>query len=162
MTCTIVSSGSEQYWRCKNEHEYPYTAIKVILLQKIRQLYTDGFTKFYMNCEFGVPLWAAEVICLLKEQGCMDLQLCIVIPYEEQCRNWSEDLRNRYYRVHELADNVILTSTQYHEKCYQYTDEIMAKESDLIMIFKQSEEDVYILKYAEKFEIPIAVLKMTD
>lgn len=80
MNCTIVTTGEELLLECKNENEKPYPAIKVRLRNAIWELYCKGVDSFYLNCEYGVPLWAAEIICALKMYN--DIELHIVMPYE--------------------------------------------------------------------------------
>lgn len=148
MTCTIASDGSEQHWECKNEYEQPYTAIKILLLQKIRQLYTDGYTDFYVNCDQGIPMWAAEMVCALREKCCPEMWLHIVIPYEEQCRNWAEDLRDRYYGIHAQADSVTLAASHFSENSYETADMLMAENSDLVLIFGNEAAHSFLAAYA--------------
>ena len=79
MTCTIVSDEAELLLKCKNEHEPPYPAVKEQLRDAIWELCCKGFNKFYLNCEYGIPLWTAEIICAFKMYN--DIELHIVIPY---------------------------------------------------------------------------------
>lgn len=82
MTCTIISAGEELLLDNKNEHEPPYPMIKEKLRELIWELYCKGYHCFYVNCEYGVPLWTAEIIAALKMYN--DITLNIVLPYEEQ------------------------------------------------------------------------------
>lgn len=133
MVCTIISDGGELLRQCKNEHEKPYTEIKEKLRQIIWELYKCGFDTFYLNCEYGVPLWAAEIICAMKIYS--DIELHIVTPYEEQAVNWCEEHRERYFKVHSKADGVVMASTQYYDGCYEKADDMMIAESDLLAVF---------------------------
>lgn len=153
MKCMISSNGIEKCWECQNEHEHPYVQLKLILLQKLRELYNGGYTDFYINCERGVPLWTGEAICHLRQHDCAGIRLHIVIPYEEQCRNWPEDLRNRYYRVHELADSVTAANTQYEEDCYIRADLLMAENCDLIFFLGRAADSPHLVEFARKHDI---------
>lgn len=101
MTCTIISTGFEKQLTCKNELEKPYSDLKRTLWKKICEAYSMGYTTFYVNSKYSIPLWAAESICILKQNNL--IKLYIVIPYEEQSKNWIEEHRNRYFTVHEKA-----------------------------------------------------------
>ncbi len=153
MTCTILSNETEKNWQCRNEHEQPYVALKLFLMQKIRQLYADGYTDFYLNCEEGVPLWAGEIVCCLKEQECTGMRLHVAIPYEEQCRDWTEELRDRYYRVHEQADSVTQTGTHPDADCYLRAEKFMVQDSDLLLLFGNAEDDSRFAEYAGTYDV---------
>ncbi len=158
MTCTIVSNRNEQNWKCKNEHEMQYIVLKMAILNCILEMYRKGYTDYYLNCENGIPLWTAEIICALKIYNKISLHL--VIPYEEQSANWHEEIRNRYYQIHEKADSVKYASFQYHPNCYNTADRIMIDNSDAVIIFRALQEKTFAEKYAEKtkktvFAIPI-------
>lgn len=133
MTLSILSNGFEKTLLCQNEHEPPYTKIKQQLLQFLSTMYFKGYTCFCVNCEYGIPLWTAEIICALKKYN--DVKLFLVIPYEEQCLNWQEDLRSRYYKVHELADNITFAEKHYTEGCYKTAENIMRNKSDNTIVF---------------------------
>ncbi len=62
MICTITANGSEL------ELKESLRDAAIIKTQKaICCLIADGYTEFYINCEYGAPLWAAEFICSLKK-----------------------------------------------------------------------------------------------
>lgn len=153
MVCTIISDGEELLHQCKNENEKPYPEIKKRLREIIWSLYQSGFDIFYLNCEYGVPLWAAEIICALKIYN--DMELHIVTPYEEQAVNWCEEHRERYFKVHSKADSVVMASTQYCDNCYEYADNIMIDESDLLAVFGEKGKRPHAEKYAEENNVKI-------
>ena len=55
MICTIISTGEELLSECRNEHEKPCVKIKNQLREMIWELYCQGYTGFYVNCEYGIP-----------------------------------------------------------------------------------------------------------
>ena len=95
MTCTIISTGEELNLICKNENELPYPEIKAKLREKIWELYCKGYDSFWINCEYGVPLWCGEIITALAMYN--DIELNIAMPYEEQSTNWVEGHRERFF-----------------------------------------------------------------
>lgn len=130
----------------KNESEPPYPMIKAKLRELIWGLYCQGYDNFYVNCEYGIPLWVAEFITALKLYN--DITLNIVVPYEEQSVKWAEEYRDRYFSVHEKADSVILASTQYHPECYRTAEKIMIDKSELLIICGKETELSDTYKYA--------------
>lgn len=158
MRCTIISSGDELRIACKNESEMPLIRIKTKLYEYIWNLFTKGYQEFYVNCDYGIPLWTAEFILLLKAGN--EIALHIMIPYEEQTTHWTEDLRNRYFTIHEKADSVNLVNTKYYPFCYQDTDKRMIDESDILVICGKKNSIPSAELYAKKNNIPIAYLSV--
>lgn len=150
MTCTIVSDGKELDAKCQNENEGEYLQIKKNLRDTIWSLYCEGYTEFCVNCEYGVPLWAAEIVCALKRYN--KIFLTVVAPYEEQCRDWSEERRDRYYSVHEMSDECIFASAAFTPDCRSAADEIMIGKSDLLMIYGDP-SSLYAEKYAKQIGV---------
>lgn len=153
MICTIISDGSEILQNYKNEFEPPYTEIKKQLREAVGELLFEGFDTFYVNCEYGVPLWAAEIICALKAYN--NVTLNIVMPYENQADNWCEEHRDRFFNVHAKADSVVMADTQYYSDIYEIADEMMIDESDLLVAFGKNSNKSYAAVYARKKNVAI-------
>ena len=117
--------------------------------------YCEGYTDFYINCENGIPLWSAEIICALKRYNNIHLHIVVLVPYENQCINWSEDLRDRYYSVHKKADSITFVNTGYQSDCYNEADEIMVVESDMLIVFGSKPDKLYATQYAKNMDITI-------
>ena len=132
MICTIISTGEELNILCKNEKEPPYPEIKSKLREKIWEIYCRGYNSFFMNCEYGVPLWCAEIISVMKIYN--DIELHISMPYEEQATNWVEEFRERFFDIHAQADSSKIISHQFIPECYDMADEYMIKHSDLLLV----------------------------
>ena len=153
MTCTIISTGEELNLICKNENEPPYPEIKAKLREKIWDLYCKEYDTFWLNCEYGVPLWCGEIITALAMYN--DIELNIAMPYEEQSTNWVEEHRDRFFAVHADSDHVELISNQYTEDCYELADEHMIDESDLVIIFGSPDQNNSLRKYAESTGVKV-------
>ncbi|MDE5754239.1 MAG: DUF1273 domain-containing protein [Oscillospiraceae bacterium] len=163
MTCTILSSGDEFRTLCRNESEKPFSTIKAKVWETVWDLYCRGYDSFYVNCDYGTPMWAAEFILNLKAGN--EVKLHIMIPYEEQSTDWPEEIRDRYFAIHEKADSVTLAHTQYDLFCYQDTDEKMIDESNLLLIFGGENGAPFAEEYAKKKDIPIEyqeIVKKSD
>lgn len=153
MTCTIISTGEELGIVCKNENEPPYPEIKANLYEKICELYCNGYDRFWVNCEYGVPLWCAEIIVALRFFN--DIKLYIAMPYEEQSTNWVEEHRDRFFDLHAKSDHVELVFNYYREDCYDTADEYMIDESDLLLVVGSSEKSCYGTGYANSRNIKV-------
>ena len=156
MTCTIISTGEELNLVCKNEKEPPYPEIKAKLREKIWELYRRGYDRFWVNCEYGVPLWCAEIISALRMYN--DIKLHIAMPYEEQSTNWVEEFRDRFFELHARADSVEIVSDQYDEKCYNWADEHMIDDSDLLLVIGNIAKNCYGAGYAKSQDISMEIL----
>lgn len=150
MTCAIITDYRELLEKYENENEPYIIKLKEELNLYIRMLYSVGFDTFYTNCHFGIPLWAAEMICEMKKE--MPINLRLVIPYEEQASSWSEDRRDRYFKVHEQADRVIILDRRFEEKCFIVAEELMVSRSDR-MLFCQRLDDEYFPHYLDAYDI---------
>ncbi len=156
MTCTIISTGEELNLVCKNEKEPPYPEIKAKLREKIWELYRRGYDRFWVNCEYGIPLWCAEIISALRMYN--DIRLHIAMPYEEQSTNWVDEFRDRFFNLHAQADSVEIVSARYNENCYNLADEHMIDNSDLLLAAGNAAEECYGTEYARSRNISVEKL----
>lgn len=153
MICTILSNGKELHLTCKNEEEKPVLTIKQKVLGMLDSLIYQSYDEFWLNCEYGVPLWAAEMLCNRKKY--YDLKLNIAIPYEEQTTNWIEEQRDRYFRMHEKADSIIFVNKQYYPECYHDAERYMLEHSDLLCVFGSPADNLPVVETAESLGIKI-------
>ena len=158
MVCTIVTTGEELKLVCKNEYEPPYPQLKAKLREKIWALFCQGYDRFFVNCEYGVPLWAAEIICALKMYN--DIELYIAMPNEEQSVNWPESFRDRYFSAHEASDEVIAINNAYCDSCYDEADEYMIEHSDTVLVCGDYNENLYSVRLAKESGINCDFFKL--
>jgi len=122
-TCAVVSGN-------KNETRLEIAA-------KIEKLVENGVTDFLCDCERGFPLTVAEVVIGLrdarKSQGLNTPRLCVVAPHEEQTTDWDEDSRDRYYAVHEQADEVLFLQAHFSDGCHERCEQYMIDNSDFVL-----------------------------
>lgn len=148
MTCTIASSGEEVLLSGKEQQ-----ILKQRLAMLLLALYKQGYQDFYVNCNYGIPLWAAELICKMKEQ--LPIRLHIAAPHEEQCSHWLEAHRNRYMAVHEKADTVMFVSHPDVSDSSQQADEYMVERSNLVIVYETKGHTLYIEEYAADLGVPV-------
>lgn len=128
MTCAIVSTGEEKDFP-KEELE----KVKHTLSTLVFKLDKEGFTDFYVNCERYIPMWAGAVAAVIGAR------VHLIIPYEEQCADWSEEDREYYYSLHARRETTVtFASKHYYKGCYAAADKIMAENSDRVIVFGDS------------------------
>ncbi len=131
---------------CTIAEEYGFTscmelpALQQMLTVRIQELYAQGYTQFLLNCERGIPLIAARIICKLKSER--DIGLHIIVPFEEQTTHWSHPERAMYFSIHEQADSIRYASRSFRPDCYKMADKLMTEESDHVVIYGTDRADI--------------------
>lgn len=150
--CMVTGKASSELSFGIDAEKSEYDEIKLRLRDAIKQLVLQGVEGFLCSCEYGIPLWTAEIILELKENR--DLFLCIVMPYEEQATNWSEEIRDRFFAIHEFADQVVMLQTQYSDICYFRADMYMLDHADILLT---DDEESIITREARRREIRVVM-----
>lgn len=92
-----------------NEKETGSVRLKAALLDVIKSFLQSGNKKFRVLLDWGVGLWAAEMLMDIKTEY-PDIELTCVQTWEEQSINWPEYLRERYLTVLSRCDGTELAS----------------------------------------------------
>lgn len=153
MTCTIISDEKKFDIFRKNESIPLCNKIKTMLLSEIWQLYCRGYDRFWLNCEWNIPMWCAEIITAMKMYN--DIRLYIAMPYEEQASGWDEKHRELFFDVHADADKVIMISDYYTKDCFHLADMHMINNSDRVLIIGNDRAELFGSKYAVEHDIPV-------
>ena len=160
MICTILTDGSELRTACQNEEEQPILTVRSRLLTLLQTLTAQGYDEVWLNCEYGVSLWAAE--CLLKLRKILPVHVNIAVPYEEQSTNWTEEQRDRYYAIHEQSDSVVLLGTQFTDNCYALADRYMIDRSDLVVICGMQGSVPEAAEYADERSVRVVYVDLVS
>jgi uncharacterized phage-like protein YoqJ len=131
--------------------------LKLAITEKIWNLYNSGISCFFCNCEYGLPLWAAEAIVGMRLLKRRSAKINLIIPHENQAAVWSNEVRERYYNINAAADSVVILSTKYKEDCYRKADEFMIDHSIMLLTDGGNE---YISEYAKSKNKDIEPIKM--
>ena len=84
--------------------------MKMELAQQIMVLRQQGVTQFFVACDYGVGLYAAEIINALRNDD-SELMLFCFTPYEEQATKWTPALRERYFDMLVKCTHMTAVST---------------------------------------------------
>ena len=87
--------------------------MKMELAQQIMVLRQQGVTRFSVACDYGIGLYAAEIINALRNDE-PELMLFCVTPYEEQATKWTPELRERYFDM--LIKCTHMTAASLHKQ----------------------------------------------
>lgn len=133
--CTILGNSNLYFSYSKDE----YINFKKNIYTNIEEIYKSGVKDFFCNCERGTAMWSALSVISLRE-AYFDVGLHLIIPYEEQANNWSNSIREEYFKIHELADSVkILKPNEYDDnKCYEYCEKYMVDRSTVLLTNKDN------------------------
>lgn len=105
-TCLIYGIPVENLPFGYDEKDELCIKMKLKIAQLVSELAVSGTTHYVTDCEFGVPLWGAEIVLAQKIYN-PQITLTVYMPHEEQAVKWASDWRDRYFSVHENADKVV-------------------------------------------------------
>lgn len=142
ITCTIASSGEEVFLSPEEQQILKQRLALIILHQ-----HSLGCDDFYVNCNYGVPLWAAELICRFKKH--MHINLHISVPHEKQSRCWEEEHREQHLHVHRMADTIAIVSFPHDPDSDRRADEFMVENSTFLLMYGDPDAETYIEEYAK-------------
>ena len=97
-TCAIIGCSPMCFPWGFDEEDEGCAALKLLLMNRITRLRSEGYTRFHISMDCGVGLYAAEILHGLKEPNDALETICYV-PYEEQATKWTPELRDRYFNA---------------------------------------------------------------
>ncbi len=115
-------------------------------------LHRQGCRSFYVNCSPGLPLWAGEMIVMLKRH--MKIRLLAAVPGVRSAAE--QPLAERISRLVREADTVTVVSPAVTPESLRQTDHLMLLESDVLLYW--GDENAHILHHAEDFGVSPVML----
>ena len=95
-SCAIFGHNPMRFAWGFDEEAVECHDMKMELAQQIMVLRQRGVTHFSVACDYGVGLYAAEIINALRNDD-PELMLFCFTPHEEQATKWTPELRERYF-----------------------------------------------------------------
>lgn len=133
LCCAIIGQPPMRFPWGFDEEDEGCNALKLALAQKIMELRQQGVTRFAVVADYGIGLYAGEIVNALRRTD-SDLMLFVVTPHEEQATKWAPYLRERYFQL--LADCTIMEAASLHQtptceydayrKIIDYADMVLA------------------------------------
>ena len=99
-------------------------AIRRDLEKEIRQAVADGLNVFITGMARGVDVWAAQIVLMLRDEGC-DVKLMCACPYDGFECGWSQEWQLQYKEIVSAADFVKYVCEGYSRSCFQVRNEWM-------------------------------------
>jgi uncharacterized phage-like protein YoqJ len=104
--CAIIGCSPMCFPWGFDEEDEGCAALKLILLNRITKLRSEGCARFAVSMDCGAGLYAAEILHGLKESDGALETICYV-PYEEQATKWTSELRDRYFNALAACTEVV-------------------------------------------------------
>jgi uncharacterized phage-like protein YoqJ len=122
-----------------NKHPgIPY--IKKALAARLLPLVEEGLEWVITAGQYGVDLWACEVVIELKRQY-SGLKLGIITAHAAPEEKWKEEKQNEYRRIVSAADYYGAVSNAPYDGSWQFRarDDLLFRKSDGILLFYDEE-----------------------
>ena len=112
-SCAILGHSPMRFAWGFDEAAVECHDMKMELAQQIMVLRQQGVTHFSVDCDYGIGLYAAEIINALRNDD-SELMLFCITPYEEQATKWTPALRERYFDM--LIKCTFMTAVYRHKR----------------------------------------------
>ena len=131
-TCAIIGSSPLCFPWGFDEEDEGCAALKLMLLNRISRLRGEGYSRFAVNMDCGVGLYATEIILGLKDSD-SELETFCYVPYEEQATKWTPELRDRYFNALAMCKEVVNASFEKTVGCEFKAHLEATKEADTVI-----------------------------
>ena len=95
--CAVIGQNPMRFPWGFDEKDDRCRKLKIALAQQIMVLRQSGVSQFLVACDYGVGLYAGEIVNGLRAATDHDLILICYTPHEEQATKWAPYLRERYF-----------------------------------------------------------------
>ena len=106
--------------------------MKMELAQQIMVLRQQGVAQFCVACDYGVGLYAAEIINARRNDD-SELMLFCFTPYEEQATKWTPALRERYFDMLVKCTHMTAVSTHKQPGAQLEAYQTIIRQSDMVL-----------------------------
>ena len=131
-------------------------AIRRDLEKEIRQAVADGLNVFITGMARGVDVWAAQIVLMLRDEGC-DVKLMCACTYDGFECGWSQEWQLQYKEIVSAADFVKYVCEGYSRSCFQVRNEWMVNHSARVIAVFNGEKSgtKNTIDYAAKVNVPV-------
>lgn len=135
-------------------------SIMLKLKDEIIRAYQAGKRFFRTGGAVGFDTLAAEVVLQLKEH-LPELALMVIVPFEGQDKYFAPASKERYRRILEQADEVVILSTAYFHQCYLRRNAYLVNHASWLIAYYDGVGiggTSYTVHLAESKQIPVSNL----
>lgn len=104
--CAIIGCTPEVFPWGWDEEDETCAALKLLLVNRVTLLRSQGVARFHVSIDSGAGLYAAEIINSLRTTD-SEVELHCYVPYEEQATKWTPELRDRYFNALSTCTDVV-------------------------------------------------------
>ena len=116
----------------KSEHK---PLLERVLLNAIKVLYKRGYRDFIAGGARGFDTAAAKAVLNAKEY-LHDIKLILILPCQNQTKNWNQTDIAVYNEILEQADKVMYTSEQYTSGCMMIRNRALVDNSSYCVSYQ--------------------------
>ena len=131
-SCAILGHNPMRFAWGFDEEAAECHDMKMELAQQIMVLRQQGVTHFSVACDYGVGLYAAEIINALRNDD-PELMLFCVTPYEEQATKWTPELRERYFDMLVKCSHMTAVYTHKQPDAQLKAYRTIIRQSDMVL-----------------------------
>ena len=131
-SCCFTGHRPEKLpWR-KDEDHPAAAMLKERIFDVVEALYQSGIKHFICGMARGCDFYFSEAVLKLREEH-GEITLEAAIPYEEQAAGWSEEDRNRYFRLVSQCDYETVLQTGYSADCMKKRNHYMVDHATVLI-----------------------------
>jgi uncharacterized phage-like protein YoqJ len=135
--------------------------LRKYLRQTADRLAREGIKGFICGGALGFDTLAAETILELKLRR-PELSLTLALPFKGQSDRWTDQNRERYEKIRDMADEVIYVSEEYSPFCMRKRNRFMVEHSSACVCYLTGSVGgtAYTVSYALSMGLKVINLAM--
>lgn len=136
LSCCFTGYRPEKFPFSLEKDTKNLNAFENKLYNTIFSLPLEGVVRFYCGMAEGFDIIAAEVVLDLRE-GIKNssVELIAVVPFKTQSSGFSKKWKERYDKILEAADKVVILSDKYFNGCFAKRNCYMVDNSDIVLTY---------------------------
>jgi len=118
-------------WR-GNEDDPRCLDLKNRIDRAVRDAFKSGVTHFICGMATGCDMYFCEAVLALRDEK-PDITVEAAIPFNDQAKGWSPELRRRHSLLVESCDFFTLVQHEYSQDCFMRRNKYMVDNSRLLI-----------------------------
>ena len=161
-SCAVFGHDPMRFTWGFDEEAAECCEMKMELAQQIMVLRQRGVTHFSVACDYGIGLYAAEIINALRNDD-SELMLFCITPYEEQAIKWTPALRERYFDMLVKCTHMTAVYTHKQPGAQLETYRTIIRQSDMVLAVydpasARGDDVDKAIAYAQELDRPTVII----